>query len=468
MIHPVILCGGSGTRLWPVSRRSWPKQFAPLLGAESLFQATLRRLSGPDFAPPLVLAGDAFRFIVTGQAEAAGIAARLLVEPVARNTAPAVLAAALALEADPAAGPEALMLVAPSDHAIADAAAFRDAVRAGAGAARAGRLVTFGIRPDRPETGYGWLELAGPAGEGPQPLLRFVEKPDAARAAAMLASGRFLWNAGIFLFRVADILAAFAAHAPDFLAPCRAALAAGRADLGFFRLGAAEFAAAPERSLDYAVMERAANLSVVPFAGGWSDLGAWDAVWRALGPDAAGVASAGPVTALGCRDSLLRSEEPGLRLVGIGLEGIAAVAMRDAVLVAPLARAQEVKEAVAALKAAGAAQAEDFPRVHRPWGWHEDLAAGPRFRVRRIMVVPGGRLALQSHMHRSEHWIVVSGTARVTVGGSARLLAENESVHIPLGAVHRLENPGRVEMQLIEVQSGAYLGEDDVVRHDGG
>lgn len=467
MIHPVILAGGSGTRLWPVSRRSYPKQFGRLTGGESLFVASLRRLSGPDFGPPVIVTGAEFRFIVTEQLSEAGLsAARILIEPLPRNTAPAILCAALALAADPAAGPGALMLVAPSDHAIADPAAFRAAVRAGVPAAEAGRLVTFGIRPDRAETGYGWLELGEEDGTGAVPLRRFVEKPDAARAAAMLAAGRFLWNAGIFLFRVADILAAAETHAPALLPPCRAALAGGRPDLGFFRLEETAFAALPDISVDYAVMEKADRLSVVPYDGGWSDLGAWDAVWREVGPDAAGVAAQGEVTAIDCRESLLRSEEPGLRLVAIGLENVAAIAMRDAVLVARLDGSQRVKEAVGLLKAGGIAQAEDFPRVHRPWGWYETLALGPRFQVKRIVVHPGGRLSLQSHVHRAEHWVVVAGTARVTVDGEVRLLTENQSVYVPLGAVHRLENPGKVDMTLIEVQSGIYLGEDDITRYE--
>ncbi|HEU0221892.1 MAG TPA: mannose-1-phosphate guanylyltransferase/mannose-6-phosphate isomerase [Paracoccaceae bacterium] len=463
LIHPVILCGGSGTRLWPVSRKSYPKQFSRLLGPESLFQASLRRLSGPGFAAPIVLTNAEFRFIVTEQLGQAGSeGGRILIEPLSRNTAPAILCAALTLEASP----EALMLVAPSDQVIQDGEAFRRAIQVGAEAAEAGRLVTFGIRPGRPETGYGYLELERPGLEGAQPLARFVEKPGLAQAEAMLASGRFLWNAGIFLFRVRDILAAFEAHAPEFLAPCRAALAEGREDLGFFRLGERAFAALPERSIDYAVMEKARNLSVVPFAGGWSDLGAWDAVWRELGRDAAGVAAQGAVTAIDCENALLRSEEENVRLVGLGLNNIAAIAMRDAVLVARLDEAQRVKEVVAELKAAAVPQAEDFPRCHRPWGWYETLVTGPRFQVKRIMVHPGGQLSLQSHMHRAEHWVVVAGTARVTVGEEVRLLTENQSIYIPLGAVHRLENPGKVEMHLIEVQSGIYLGEDDITRYE--
>lgn len=467
-IHPVLLCGGSGTRLWPLSRKSYPKQFARLTGEESLFQASARRLSGPGFAAPMVVTGGDFRFIVTEQLAGAEIApAAVLIEPAPRNTAPAILAAALALAAR---DPQALMLVAPSDHVIPDAARFRAAVQAAAPAALSGRLVTFGIRPDRAETGYGWLELAeAPAADfalDPQPLLRFVEKPDAAAAGALLASGRHLWNAGIFLFSVPAILAAFAAHAPGMLEGARAAVTGAEADLGFTRLDPAPWAGLPDISIDYAVMEKAANLSVVPYGGVWSDLGGWDAVWRETGPDADGVVAHGAATAIGCTDTLLRSEAEGLELVGIGLDGIVAVAMPDAVLVARKDRAQDVKLAVAALKARAAAQAETFPRDHRPWGWFESLVVGNRFQVKRIVVHPGAALSLQSHHHRSEHWIVVEGTARVTVDGTARLVTENQSVYIPLGAVHRMENPGKLPMVLIEVQTGPYLGEDDIIRYE--
>ncbi len=466
-ITPVLLCGGSGTRLWPLSRKSYPKQFVPLTGRESLFQASVRRLSGAGFAAPVVVTADGFRFIVTEQLAAVGIdPGAVLIEPSARNTAPAVLAAALHVAAT---DPEGLILVAPSDHVIPDAAAFRAAVTAGVPAARAGRIVTFGIRPDRAETGYGWLELAAPPPEGdtaPRDLVRFVEKPDAPRAAQMLAAGRYLWNAGIFLFSAAAILQAFRTHAPDLLDPVQAAVTGARPDLGFLRLDPAAWEGVPDISVDYAVMERAENLSVVPFAGRWSDLGGWEAVWQEGDADAAGNVTAGPATGIDCTGSLLRSEADGLRLVGIGLQDMVAVAMPDAVLVAPRAQAQKVKDAVAALRAEGAAQADAFPVDHRPWGWFESLALGPRFQVKRIVVKPGAALSLQSHHHRAEHWVVVEGTAQVTIGEEVRLVAENQSVYIPLGARHRLENPGKLPLTLIEVQTGAYLGEDDIVRHE--
>ena len=465
-ITPVLLCGGSGTRLWPLSRKSYPKQFAPITGDASLFQASARRFAAPEFAAPLVITGAEFRFIVTEQLADIGVSpSAILIEPAARNTAPAICAAALALDAG---APGALMLVAPSDHVIADPARFRAAVLAAAPAARAGQMVTFGIRPDRPETGYGWLELDAPLTDGsaPLPLRAFVEKPDVATATAMLEGGRHLWNAGIFLFSTTTILAAFREHAPALLDGATAALAQAEPDLAFTRLAPAPWAGLEDISIDYAVMERAQNLSVLPYAGGWSDLGGWDAVWREDAPDAQGMVTTGPATALDCRNTLLRAESPDQHLVGIGLEDIIAVAMPDAVLVAHKDRAQDVRLAVQTLKAAGVVQAETLPRDYRPWGWYESLVVGPRFQVKRIVVHPGAALSLQSHHHRAEHWIVVAGTAKVTVDDSVQLVSENQSVFIPLGAVHRMENPGKLPLTLIEVQTGAYLGEDDIIRYD--
>ena len=467
MITPVLLAGGSGTRLWPLSRKSYPKQFARFMGNESLFQASSRRLSGPDYAPPLVLTGSDFRFIVTEQLNAAGIdPGAILIEPEGRNTAPAILAAALYLQKT---DPDALMLIAPSDHVVPDGAAFRDAVNAGAAAARDGQLVTFGITPTHAETGYGYLELADDPngnGTGPRALRAFVEKPDAARAAEMLAAGRFLWNAGIFLFSVRTILAAFAAHAPDLMTPVTGAVDAAETDLGFLRLDPAAWAGVADISIDYAVMERAENLTVVPFGGGWSDLGDWDAVAREMAADSDGNTLSGPATAIDCSGALLRTESDDLELVGIGLSDVIAVATPDAVLVADRSRAQDVKAAVSALRDKGARQATEFPVDHRPWGWFETLTLSDRFQVKRIVVNPGAALSLQSHVHRAEHWIVVSGTARVTIDDDVRMVTENQSVYIPLGAVHRMENPGKVPMVLIEVQTGAYLGEDDIIRYE--
>jgi len=437
------------------------------MGDESLFQASARRLAGDGFAAPLVVTGDPFRFVVTEQLAQISIAPQgILIEPEGRNTAPAVLAAALWLaERDP----QALMLVAPSDHVIPDADAFRSAVDAAAPRAREGDLVTFGIAPTRPETGYGYLELApgsDAAARTPQPLARFVEKPDEARANDMLAAGNFLWNAGIFLCSAKAAIDAYAAHAPDMLDAVRRAHEEATCDLGFTRLAADPWSRAEDISIDYAIMEKAENLAVMPFASGWSDLGGWEAVWLESGPDGEGNVCSDHATAISCEDTLLRSEDAGVELVGIGLKDIVAIAMNDAVLVAHKSQTQRVKEAVAALKARGASQAVQLPRDYRPWGWYECLAIGGRFQVKRIVVHPGAALSLQSHHHRSEHWVVVEGTARVTVGEEVSLLAENQSVYIPLGAVHRMENPGKLPMVLIEVQTGSYLGEDDIVRYE--
>lgn len=464
-ITPVLLCGGSGTRLWPLSRKSYPKQFVSMIGTESLFQASARRLTGPGYGAPLVVTADAFRFIVADQLAGVKIAAAaILIEPEGRDTGPAILAAALHLAQADA---EGLMLVAPSDHVIPDAEAFKATVEAGIPAALAGKIVTFGIAPDRPETGYGYLELGQtPDGAAPRvmPLKAFVEKPDATRAARMLAEGRYLWNAGIFLFTAAVIIQAFQAARPDMVAAVQASLDAARRDLGFTRLDPTAWAGAEAISVDFAVMEKAQNLVVVPYTERWSDLGDWAAVWRET--EEKGLALSGRATAIDCTDTLLRSEVDGLELVGIGLDDIVVVAMPDAVLIARKGRAQEVKQAVSILKARQARQADSFPKDHRPWGWFESLVIGDRFQVKRIVVNPGGALSLQSHVHRAEHWIVVQGTARVTVDAEVRMVTENQSVYVPLGAVHRLENPGKLPVVLIEVQTGAYLGEDDITRYE--
>ena len=464
MITPVLLCGGSGTRLWPLSRKSFPKQFTELLGADSLFQASARRLSGVGYAAPLVITGSDFRFIVSEQLAAAGVEnGTLLIEPEGRNTAPAVLAAALHIAAS---DPNRLMLVAPSDHVIPDCEAFRAAVDQGREIANSGGLVTFGIQPDRPEIGYGYLELSTQPNGQPVPLSRFVEKPDLETAQHMIEAGNYLWNAGIFLFQAKSMIAAFEAYAPHLIGPVQAAVDGLQSDLNFFRLDPAAWADVEDISIDYAVMEKANNLSVVPFGARWSDVGDWEAVRREGSADVLGTVTNGRVTAIDCSDSLLRSEADSLEVVGIGLTNIIVVATPDAVLVADKSRAQDVKQAVSVLKAKSAKQATEFPRDHRPWGWFETLALSDRFQVKRIVVKPGGALSLQSHVHRAEHWIVVSGTAKVTVDDKVELLGENQSIYIPLGAKHRMENPGKVPMVLIEVQTGSYLGEDDIIRHE--
>lgn len=466
IIYPIVLCGGSGTRLWPLSRESYPKQFTRILGDESLFQGSARRLTDPLFAAPTIVTGERYRFIVTEQLAGVEVSpADILIEPEARNTAPAICAAALRVQQS---APDAVLLITPSDHVIPDSSAFRAAVMAALPSAQVGRLVTFGICPDRAETGYGWLDV-GQGLEGvvkPVPLSRFVEKPDALTAQAMLEDGRHLWNAGIFLFTAKAILKAFDDFAPETLAGARAAVEGAGTDLGFTRLAPGPWAKLPDISIDYAVMEKADNLSVMPYAGSWSDLGDWEAVWREAGPDARGVVTHGHATALDCDNTLLRAEATSQQLVGMGLHDIIAIAMPDAVLVAHKSRAQDVKVVVSKLKSQDIAQAETLPRDYRPWGWYESLVTGTRFQVKRIVVHPGAALSLQSHHHRAEHWIVVEGTAKVTIDDTEKLITENQSVYIPLGAVHRLENPGKLPLTLIEVQTGSYLGEDDILRYE--
>ena len=420
------------------------------------------RFQGEGFAAPLVMTGEDFRFLAVEQAEALGLSdAQVVIEPVGRDTAPAILAAALMLEARP----DDLMLVAPSDHVMADLAAFHAAIDAGRAAAEDGALVTFGVTPDRPETGYGYLQLAGRP-DGVTTVTKFTEKPDLKTAQAMLEAGHYLWNAGLFMGRVKDFIAAFEKHAADLVAPVRAAVAGASRDLGFTRLEPQAFGKARAISVDYAIMEKAEWVVAAPLDCGWSDLGAWDALWTVSGPDERGNVAAGEVTAVDCEGSYLRSEEPGMTLVGLGLKDVVAVAMRDAVLVADKGRAQDVKGVVETLRAQGKNQADDYPRFHRPWGWYETLCLDTRFQVKRIMVKPGGVLSLQSHRHRSEHWIVVAGTAEVTIGDAVKLVSENQGVYIPLGEKHRMANPGKVPMYLIEVQTGSYLGEDDIVRYE--
>lgn len=464
-ITPILLSGGAGTRLWPVSRKALPKQFARLIGNESLFTGAARRFSELAMQAPMVVTSEAYRFLVRDQLIEAGVeAGAILIEPDGRNTAPAILCAALVASET---NPEALLLASPSDHLVTDTPGLGRAIEMGVESARSGAIVTFGIAPTRPETGYGYLELAeASAGDAATPLVRFTEKPDAQTALTMVASGRYLWNAGIFLFRANALIDAFAAHAPKILDHVQAAVRDRRRDLGFERLSPEPWAKLESISIDYAIMEKIDNAMVVPYRGGWTDLGDWDALWRESSGDDAGVVTVGDAVALDCQSSYLRSDADDVAVVGIGLKNLMVVATGDAVLVADKAKAQSVKIAVEALAQAGHRQAEAFPRDHRPWGWYDVLALSNRFQVKRIVVNPGAALSLQSHVHRAEHWIVVSGTARVTINDDVRLVAENESVYVPLGAKHQLENPGKVPMVLIEVQSGTYLGEDDIVRHN--
>ena len=468
-VYPVLLAGGAGTRLWPLSRKSYPKQFSNLIGEKTLFQSSaLRMISSDtlDFAPHITLTNSDYRFIIGEQLQEIGIdPGPILIEPEAKNTASAILAASIFAQSK---DENAILLVAPSDHVIPDTANFHEAIKVGLSHVENQKMVTFGIKPTHPETGYGYLELlTDPLDEyGSSDLKAFVEKPNLQNAKQMLEAGNYLWNAGIFLFRAQVMIEAFRAFEPETLYLVSQALDKASPDLGFLRLAAEPWSALKDISIDYAIMEKAQNLVVVPYASKWSDLGGWDAVWAESKSDELGNVTSETAHAIECSNSLLRSESSGQQVVGVGLNDIMAIAMPDAVLVAPKGRAQDVKKAVELLKAKDIIQAEIFPKDHRPWGWFESLALGERFQVKRICVKPKGSLSLQSHNHRSEHWIVVEGTAKVIIDNEVKLVSEGQSVYVPLGAVHRMENPGKLPMVLIEVQIGTYLGEDDIIRYE--
>ena len=465
-IHPVILTGGTGTRLWPLSRALYPKQLLALSSSKTLLQETALRISAPDrFEPPLVIGGNDHRFIVAEQLRQVGIEPRAIVlEPEGRNTAPAAALAALILTRD---DPDAVMLIIPSDHTIADEAAFGRAIVEARGAAATGKfLVTFGVEPTRPETGYGYIRRGEEQADHPGcfEIGAFVEKPDQDQAEEYVASGDYVWNSGIFLFPAALYLRQLEKFEPDIVAACSKAVEKGRPDLNFYRVGKVEFLASPSNSIDYAVMERTSCAIVTPVDMGWSDIGSWSSLWDISDKDEAGNAIKGDVFTVDVRNSLLRSD--GLSISAIGLRDIILVATKDAVLAASKDRAQDVKQLVEKLAMADREELLTHVIVYRPWGSYQTLDEGDRFKVKRIVVKPGAKLSLQKHHHRAEHWIVVKGTARVTAGEETLLLEENQSTYIPLGTKHRIENPGKIPLQLIEVQSGSYLGEDDIVRFD--
>lgn len=464
MLHPVILSGGSGSRLWPLSRQNLPKQFLALVGERSLYQETVLRASRlPGAQAPVTVCSDDHRFMVGEQLQGIDIpSGGILLEPVARNTAPAIALAALHLVA---ASPEAMMLVLPADHLIEDEAAFRDAVERALALGEAGWLVTFGIQPDYPETGYGYIARGEALGEGGFKVARFVEKPDLATAEAYLADGGYAWNSGMFLFKAQRYLDELAAHAPAMLDAVRKAHAAARGDLDFIRIDADVFSASPNDSIDYAVMEKTARAAVVPVSCGWSDIGSWSSLWSVAERDDDGNRTEGDVIAVDTRGSLVRASERRL-IATLGVEDLVVVDTPDATLVARKDRVQDVKIIVDKLKQAGRQEHLFHRKVYRPWGSYDSIDMGERFQVKRIVVKPGAALSLQKHHKRAEHWIVVSGTAEVTCDDKVFELHENQSTYIPLGSVHRLRNTGDKPVELIEVQSGSYLGEDDIVRLD--
>ena len=460
-IVPVILSGGSGTRLWPLSRAAFPKQFLTLAGDHTMIQNTVARVLGDDFAAPLLVGGREHRFLLAEQMRGLGVVSRaILLEPMARNTAAAIAAAAaMVAETDP----DAPLLVLPSDHVIDDLPAFHAVVAKALPLVRDGAFVLFGIAPDHPATGYGYIRAGAPQGAA-FVVDRFVEKPDLATARAYLADGGYAWNSGMFLFRADALLTAMEIHAPEIAAAARAAAVARRRDLDFELLDEAAFAAAPSLSIDVAVMEKTDRALVIPASIGWSDIGAFSALWERAPKDGDGNAFLGDVVAEGARGCYIRAGER--LVVAVGVEDLVIAETGDAVLVATKDRVQEVGAVVKRLAAAGRSEAEQPPQVHRPWGAFKTVDVGDRFHVKEITVAPGRRLSVQQHHHRAEHWVVVEGSARVLRGEEWMMVYENQSVFIPIGVVHCLENPGKIPLRLIEVQSGAYLGEDDIVRLD--
>ncbi|WNO06269.1 mannose-1-phosphate guanylyltransferase/mannose-6-phosphate isomerase [Rhodoferax mekongensis] len=476
LIQPVILSGGSGTRLWPLSREKYPKQLLPLIGDDSLLQATIRRVDGvqgAELAPPMVVCNEEYRFVIAEQMRLMGKPGSVILEPLGRNTAPALTLAARAAIKN---GADPVLLVMPADHVIMDGEAFRGAVIQGAALAQEGAVVTFGITPDAPETGYGYIHSGEAFGAGAaKRIARFVEKPDLETAQAYLREGTYSWNSGLFMMKASVWLTALELCRADIAKACETAWDQGKTDGEFVRVGKEAFSACPSDSIDYAVMERLAGQKgaavkglpvgvVIPLSAGWSDVGAWEALWNVLPKDDAGNVAQGDVLMQDSRNTLALSE--GRLIACVGVDDLIVVETADAILVAHKNKTQDVKKIVDRLKQAGRSEGQAHRKVFRPWGWYDSIDHGERFQVKRIVVKPGAALSLQMHHHRAEHWIVVSGTAKVTVGDKTVLLSENESTYIPLGTTHRLENPGKLALEMIEVQSGSYLGEDDIVRFE--
>lgn len=464
LIVPVVLAGGQGTRLWPMSRAARPKQFLPLTGPTSLYQQTLQRVADDRYTDPVVVTNAEYRFLAAEQAQELDVTpAAVLLEPVARNTAAAIAAAAVHVRR--VFGEDAVIHVLASDHAVVIDDNYRWSVETAAAAARAGRLVTFGITPAAPETGYGYVQQGAEVGNGVRSVARFVEKPDRDNAEKMLAAGGYFWNSGTFMLGVRSFLDEVQALAPEVYAAADAAVAGARTDLDFIRLDEAGFSRSPNISVDYAIFEKSRHVVLVPVTYAWSDLGAWDAVWKVSGKDAAGnVVANGNATLFNTTNSLVVSDKAHVAIEG--LDDVAVIATEDAIYVGRLSEAQKVGPVVKALKAAKATQelTEVHRTAYRPWGGYSSVLNGDRFQVKRLFVKPGKKLSLQKHHHRAEHWVVVTGTAEVTIDGNVTMLTENESIYLPLGSVHRLANPGKILLELIEVQTGSYLGEDDIIR----
>jgi mannose-1-phosphate guanylyltransferase/mannose-6-phosphate isomerase len=460
-ITPVVLCGGSGTRLWPLSRKSFPKQFVPLIGDKSLLQLTLERVTqidgGGSMAPEVIcVAAEDHRFLVGEAMQAAGLQGPIILEPVARNTAAAMALAALTV------APQDLLLFCPSDHHIPDARAFGAMVQKGSAAACGGAIVTFGVVPTFPSTAYGYIEQGAPSDDGSFGVARFIEKPAAEKAQALILQGNVLWNAGIFLARAGTLLEGLERHAPDILQSCRLAMELARKDQQFIRPGSEAFSACRSESIDYAVLEQHGKVAVVPFTGAWSDVGSWNAVAELTPADGQGNRIDGLGVAVNCERTYIHA--PHRTVVALGTQDLLIIDTPDALLVASSSHAEQVKHVVAQLETQKSPEANMHRKVARPWGWYDSIDRGERFQVKRIVVKPGASLSLQKHHHRAEHWIVVSGSALVTKGSETFLLTENQSTYISIGETHRLENPGKMELEMIEVQSGSYLGEDDIVR----
>ena len=466
-ITPILLAGGLGTRLWPSSRKSYPKQFMHLTSNETLFQQSAQRVLGCDglkFNPHIIITNSHFRFIVGEQLHAVGInPRRIIIEPEPKNTAPAIIAATIFAQKD---NKDSVIITTPTDHVISDTKKFHQVIKTGLKEVENGKLVTFGISPSYPETGYGYIKLNKSSSQGSSKVLKFIEKPDLLLAQRMINEGNYLWNSGIFMFRAKDMISAFELYAKDILSKVVKSVDKSLEDLSFTKLDRGNWSNLKEISIDYAIMEKAKNLVAIPYLSGWSDLGNWDSVWQESKQDDNGVALSQNAHAIDCKNTLLRSDTNSQEIVGLGLQDIVAISMADAVLVANKNKSQDVKKVVEYLKSKNISQSEMFTKDYRPWGSFEILSEGSGFKVKRISVKPGAALSLQSHKHRSEHWVVVEGSAVITIDESVKAIGTGQSTFVPLGSIHRLENREKELLIIIEVQIGDYLGEDDIIRYE--